>query len=377
MTRREFLARVAAGAVGAGAVLGGGVASTSPTVRNVGMASSEMRYRELGRTGIRISDLGFGSHLDRKNMNDPEGRAGQIRKGLDLGINLFDIYEHSYHQFGLMSEVLGPVREDCVISLVSVSIWQKGAPDRERAKRAVLAEVEESLTTFHTDAIDLYRLVSTTNRAEVEVTFLALQEAKQQGKIRAVGAVCHEIPETIGILQDFPELDYIMLPYNFRHHLFDVPTPIEAATWGRMKRSVGRGGSPKPLVDYGDEVAPSEALSMLIERTGVGVIAIKPFAKGALLNLSPPDPAVKELIENEGLNVPQAALRFILDNRLISSVIPAMNSIEEVTENAAAVPRNGLSKAEARLLEIYDRAAAATRGRYLPEGYGWLEQWSV
>jgi len=183
------------------------------------------------------------------------------------------------------------------------------------------------------------------------------------------------IEETIGILQDFPELDYIMLPYNFRHHLFDAPTPVAPTTWGRMKRSARGGRAFKPLVDYGSEVAPSEALSLLIDRTGVGVIAIKPFAKGALLNLSPPDPAVKELIEGEGLNVPQAALRFILDNRLISSVIPAMNSIEEVAENVGAVDREGLSESEARLLEIYDRAAAATRGRYLPEGYAWLERW--
>ena len=339
--------------------------------------SSEMRYRELGRTGIRISELGFGSHLDRKNENDPEGRAGQIRKGLDLGINLFDIYEHSYHQFGLMSEVLGPVRGDCVISLVTVSIWRKGAPDRDRAKRTVLAEVEDALTTFRTDAIDLYRFVPTDaeDRAEIEVSFLALQQAKEEGKIRAIGAVCHEIEETIGVLQDFPELDYIMLPYNFRHHLFDAPTPVEPTTWGRMKRSARGVRFSKSLVDYGAKVSPSEALSLLIERTGVGVIAIKPFAKGALLNLSPPDSAVKELIEDEGLNVPQAALRFILDNRLITSVMPAMNSIEEVAENAGAVARDGLSESEARLLEIYDRTASATHGRYLPEGYAWLEQW--
>ena len=264
-----------------------------------------------------------------------------------------------------------------MISLVTVSIWKKGAPDRDRAKRTVLAEVEDALTTFRTDAIDLYRFVPTNaeDRAEIEVSFLALQQAKEEGKIRAIGAVCHEIEETIQTLQDFPELDYIMLPYNFRHHLFDAPTPVEPTTWGRMKRSAHRGRSHKPLVDYGAEVAPSDALSLAIQKTGVGVIAIKPFAKGALLNLSPPDPSVKELVEGEGLSVPQAALRFILDNRLITSVMPAMNSIEEVSENAGAVPRGGLSSSEAKLLEIYDRAASATRGRYLPEGYGWLEQW--
>ena len=50
----------------------------------------------------------------------PLGSLGWGEGGLELGINLFDIYDHQFHQFAPMKELLGPVREDVVVSLVSI-----------------------------------------------------------------------------------------------------------------------------------------------------------------------------------------------------------------------------------------------------------------
>ena len=61
--------------------------------------TGNMQYRRLGKSGILVSEVSFGSHLKRHNVEDPEGRRRQIETGIEKGINLFDIYEHSYKQY--------------------------------------------------------------------------------------------------------------------------------------------------------------------------------------------------------------------------------------------------------------------------------------
>ena len=366
ISRREFIPRMMTAALGAGALLHSGMllarqqaAATPP---------GTMKYRTLGKTGISISEIGFGSHLTPQNMNDPQTRAAQIRGGLELGINLFDVYEHGYHQFAPLSEVLEPVRQDVVLSLVTV--WNR---------KQTMEEVEFALETFKTDVIDLYRIYwePSMGRDEVEIRFQILQQAKEEGKIRAVGLVSHDHAALTGILQSYPELDYLMLPYNFRHQRFSPVTAVQPVSWGRLK--IGEVTSPSRKaaaaeVDCQYYPCPDSGLLPLVKETGVGLIAIKPFAGGGLLQLPFSDPLLEQL-EGVEASFPQAALRFVLQAREVGSVIPAMNSIGEVVENAGAAQGDGLSAADIELLQLYADAAEQAQGIYLPDKYQWLEEW--
>lgn len=371
ITRREFFPRAAAAVIGAGALLNSeplvwsGGTFASPTAKS---SSGEMGYRTLGKTGISVSEIGFGSHLDPDKMDDPEARKAVIRQGLESGINLYDIYDHTYHQFELMSEVLGPVRKDVVISLVSIG--------------DTMAEVEYALKTFNTDYIDLYRYVGGGERAD------ALQQAKEQGKIRAIGVVDHDHSSLIRELNAHPELDYVMLPYNFQHQRFSPVTLTEPATWGQVKadratlasvqESTPKGLAPDGLTEdcvYGACSDPE--LQPLLESTGVGVLGIKPFAGGAAYNLDPSSPVLQGLQE-AGTTLAQAALKFVLNTRDIASAIGAMNSIEEVLENCAASGGDGFSRIDGELLQLYADAAEASKGAFLPGKYRWLEtEWKA
>ena len=82
LTRRSFIPRMTAATLGAGALLGS-MGNSAP----VNSASSGMKYRTLGRTGISVSEIGFGSHVARDKFDDEEGRTAQIRGGLELGNN--------------------------------------------------------------------------------------------------------------------------------------------------------------------------------------------------------------------------------------------------------------------------------------------------
>ncbi len=92
--------------------------------------------------------------------------------------------------------------------------------------------------------------------------------------------------------------------------------------------------------------------------------------------MQPSDPLIVELKGVEA-SLPQAALRFILGTKEISSTIPAMNAIDEVVENVGARQGDGLCASDVRLLQIYAQAAEQSQGAYLPEKYKWLEEWKT
>ncbi|MEM3047196.1 MAG: aldo/keto reductase, partial [Candidatus Bathyarchaeia archaeon] len=168
-----------------------------------------MRYRRLGRTGLVVSEVSFGAHMDEVNVKDEKRRAEQVTAGLEHGINLFDIYDHSgYKQWAPMSRLLQPIRDKVVISLCTV--W-----DADK----VLDEVDYALKVFRTGYIDLYRFVLGKNREENEGRLYALLKAKEEGKVKAVGAAVHVPSETLAALRKHgEELDFLMAPvaYCFR-----------------------------------------------------------------------------------------------------------------------------------------------------------------
>ena len=208
MKRRDMIKKTALGA----ATLGLGVSTADakdtkviprtplPTPRN-------MAYRTLGKTGIKVSLLGYGSHLTAENLKDPKGRDRQIQEAFENGVNLFDIYNHSvFHQFEPMARSLAGKRQQTVLSLVSV-------------EKDVRAEIEGALRIFNSDFIDLYRIVyrDADNYSKGDDDLNILFKMRQEGKIRAVGVVAHEESGVLYAAENTP-VDYIMMPINFHHN---------------------------------------------------------------------------------------------------------------------------------------------------------------
>ncbi|MDA0337208.1 MAG: aldo/keto reductase, partial [bacterium] len=253
---------------------------------------------------------------------------------------------------------LAPHRDSVVLSLVSV--WPQDQ---------TMAELEHSLSVFGTDTIDLYRILAEgtddAGHHGTEARLAALQRAKEMGKIRAIGVSAHDQAAFLGLLQSYPELDYIMFPYNFRHRALTLdaaalPEDASAQVTGfRDCTSV-------PCQDPGFAAA--------VRESRVGLIAMKPFAGGSLLRLAADDPRLQPL-QAAGVSLPQAALQFILQTPDIACTVPAMNSVAEVEQNVSAVFGGPLSAPQGQYLKIYNDAADRTDGGYLPEKYRWLEDW--
>jgi aryl-alcohol dehydrogenase-like predicted oxidoreductase len=296
-----------------------------------------MRYRPLGRTGIAVSELGFGSHLKKANIDDRAERRRQIQAGIDAGITLFDIYEHSYQQFEPMSEALSEVRDQVVLSLVTV--W--------RQADEVMDEVEYALRVFKRETIDLYRLVFGGNWEDSEQRLQALARAKEQGKIRAIGAVVHYPEHLRQGLERYPGIvEYVMVPASFCAPL---------------------------LLREDRDLAP------LVRRCHVGIIAMKPMAAadhvgGYIFKLSPPSAALAEPWA-EGLRLGTLAVKYVLQSDVVASVLPAMNSVAEVRENALASGAGPLTAAEERFLQLYRDEAERVFPDLLGADNYWVGPW--
>ncbi|MFH1568226.1 MAG: aldo/keto reductase [Gemmatimonadota bacterium] len=296
-----------------------------------------MLYRRLGRTGIEVSELGFGSHLKKCHIADRAERRRQIQAGLDCGVNLFDIYEHSYQQFEPMSAALAEVRDRVVISLVTV--W--------RAAGEVMEEVEYALRVFQRESIDLFRLVLGGSWEDSDQRLEALLRAREQGKVRAVGGVVHYPGHLLEGLARYPEgLEFAMVPASFCAPL---------------------------LLREDRELAPA------LRQRDVGVIAMKPMAAadeagGYIFKLHPPCAELAAL-EARGLSLGRLAVKYLLQSPVVSTVLPAMNSVAEVRENAAASGDGPLTAEEERFLELYREEAARTFPRWLRDDNYWVTPW--
>ena len=296
----------------------------------------EMMYRTLGKTGITVSLLGFGSHLSEENLKDPKGRDRQIQEAFENGVTLFDIYDHNvFHQFAPMARSLEGKRQKAVISLVAVQ------PD-------VRAEIEGALRTFRTDFIDLYRIVYrdadpyTKGDGDLDILF----KMKEEGKIRAVGVVAHDEAGLLYAVENKP-VDYLMMPINFHHN----------KGWFEDKP------------DTYSRVIP------LCREKGIGILGIKPMGGDPLVAfaqyiglLSP---------GYRGPSYPKAALRFLWQNRDIASSLPSINTVGELYDALDTVWRPEFTKEDDEVLKKLSKTADKTLGAYLPPKYKWMENWRV
>ena len=241
-----------------------------------------MEYRILGKTGLKVSRMGFGGIPIQRT--DAEGAKAVIRYLMDRGVNYIDTARGYTVSEEFLGYALEGIRDKFVIATKSMA----------RTKEAMAADIEISLRNLRTDYIDLYQ-VHNAPPADVEKVIApggaleALQEAKAAGKIGHIGITAHSL-ETFKMALEMDWVETIMFPYNI------VETQGE------------------------------ELIRQCTEKN-IGFIDMKPLAGGA--------------IEDATL-----ALRFLCANENVTVVIPGMAEISEAEQNVAAVENTAPLTAE-------------------------------
>ena len=324
-----------------------------------------MVYRRLGQTDLYPSLLSFGSHTDSAyrvestsgnwlNEQGQQRRDRHLLHGLDLGINLFDVYEDE-GQWEPVKRVLGPYRSRVMLSL-------------SRNFREYIGDAIDRACRLFGHA-DLFRL-HTNDFDHVGSGYVAdwdvLRKAKEAGKVRAIGLSIHNETIMMEALEQLDGIDFILFPYNFIHARADFSLFIPAAT-----------------------------------AKGIGLIAMKPLALGSIVNLDPrarsgPRPQSEQWLSfgSRSMAMPpavvaemtkslnrlpdetlcQAAIRFVFSRRFLACTIPGMWDDQWIEENYAALGRyQEMSQAERAALNEVARLAKLVPG-WLPRSHQWLEE---
>ena len=242
-----------------------------------------MKYKVLGKTGLKISQMGFGGIPIQRI--DAAGTRKLMEQMVEAGINYIDTARGYTVSEAFLGEALAGIRNKFVLATKSMA----------RTKEAMAADIDISLNNLKTDYIDLYQVHNPTVAQLQQVVaeggaLEALMEAKAAGKIGHLGLTAHSL-EVFEMALSMDWVETIMFPYNI------------VETQG-------------------------EKLIAKCAEKNVGFICMKPLAGGA--------------IEDATL-----AMRFCCANENVSVVIPGMAEPKELDQNLAAVnDESPLSAAE-------------------------------
>ncbi|MFJ8578515.1 aldo/keto reductase [Micromonospora sp. NPDC093277] len=149
-----------------------------------------MRYRSLGRTGIKVSPYALGAMMFGAIGNpDHDESIRIIHRALDAGINLIDTAD--MYSRGESEEIVGKAlrdRRSDVVLATKARMSMSDDPNHQGASRRWLVRaLEDSLRRLGTDYVDLYQIHRPDPDTDIEETLSALTDLQRAGKIRAFG----------------------------------------------------------------------------------------------------------------------------------------------------------------------------------------------
>jgi len=150
---------------------------------------TEMTYRNLGDSGLRVSKIGIGCNNFGMRI-DAAATERVVGAALDHGITLFDTSDSYGDSEIFLGEALGSRREEVIIATKFGSdLRGANGPDwgSRGSRRYIRKAVERSLTRLNTDYIDLYQLHMPDPTTPIEETLAALTELVNEGKVRYIG----------------------------------------------------------------------------------------------------------------------------------------------------------------------------------------------
>ncbi len=240
-----------------------------------------MKYSNLGKTGIAVSRLCFGTLTIgplQARLSLEEG-ASLLVEAFDNGINFFDTAE-IYLNYDYIRNAFKGVNPKPVVATKSYAY--KASTMEQSLSRA--------LKEMALEVIDIFLLHEQESEKTIRGHYEALEyliRAKEKGYVRAVGISCHTVSAVEGALK-YPEIEII-------HPLFN-------------RRGIGiRDGTPRQML---------EAVEKAVERD-IGIYAMKPLGGGHLIQEA------------------EKALQFVLSQNSIHSVAVGMQSREELLFNQA------------------------------------------
>ena len=326
-----------------------------------------MNRRELGKTGLKVSELGFGCGVNAGLMiwGEPRERVRAVARAMELGINYFDTapaYGDGQSEKNL-GQVLKELRAEVYVST-------KVRPEGRDIRGAVIRSAEESLKLLDREFVDLIQLHNhITSERDVSEGSLsvedvlgevveAFQTLQAQGKARFYGITGLGETEAVHRVIDAETLYTVQACYNLLNPSAgaDVGPNFYAPDFGKLiERAAERG-----IGVIGISVLAAGSLRGVEERHPVAAVPMAPIATGRDYGENVNRSRSFNFLVKEGYveTLVEAALRFALSKREISTVLVGYSSVEQLEEAVECASRGPLApEALDRLAEVWAQFA--------------------
>ena len=332
-----------------------------------------MRYNQLGRTGLYVSELCLGAMTfgggEQGGFWGAIGSLAQneadeiIRGSLDAGVNFIDtanVYHggRSEELVGQSLKTLGVKRSDVVIATKVYGEMGPGPNDRGASRGHIMDQAEASLKRLQTDHIDLYQIHANDPVTPIEETLRALDDLVRRGMVRYVGVsnwAAWRVAKALGISErrDYARFETVQSYYSIAGRDLErelVPMMREEKlglmVWSPLAGGLLSGkygpGSPDP---EGARRASFDFPPVNKDRAWACVAAMRKIA------------------EARGTTVARVALAWLLHQPVVTSVIIGAKRVDQLEDNLGAVDLK-LTPDELKALDEVSR---------LPDEYpGWM-----
>lgn len=275
-----------------------------------------MQTRELGKSGLRVSQIGLGcEHLEGKPYATV---AKTIDAALDAGINVFDVFMSEPDVRSHIGRALLGRRNNVYIQGHFRAIWKDGQYGRTTEVEACRRAFEDLLIRLRTDYIDFGMLHLIDNEEDYQAVFCGgimeyARRLREAGVVRFIGASSHN-PAIAQKMVQSGEIDVLLFSLNAAYDLLDADAP-----------PAHRMGSDflQKFDIHGISAARSELYQACAQR-GIGITAMKALGAGLLLN-------AKRSPFGKAMTVAQC-VQYALDRPAVASVMLGMQSPVEVRE---------------------------------------------
>jgi len=295
-----------------------------------------MKYKKLGRTGLKVSPICLGT----MNYGDPVSEIESIKivkSAIAAGVNFFDT-ANTYaggRSEAILGKALKGERHSIVIATKVGGRTGPGANNMGLSRQHIMQAVEDSLRRLQTDYIDLYYVHSPDYDTPIEETLCAMDGLVQQGKVRYTGCsnffawqLCKAL--WVSNLHNLARFDCVQPPYNLLTRDIDYELlPLCASEGigvcvynplaGEMLTGKHQFGKP-----------PAEG-RFTHELMGPGYLE----RYWSEINFKAVD-RLKEIAKEHGCSLTQFALAWILSNETITSALSGTTALEQLEENLAA-----------------------------------------
>lgn len=321
-----------------------------------------MRYNQLGRTGMFVSEICLGTMTF--GPRDGQGIWAEIagveqdaadrivERAITAGINFIDTA--NVYSFGGSERILGQSlknlgirRQDVVIATKCHGVMGPGPNERGASRGHIMDAVEQSLERLQLDHIDLYQIHGTETVASIDETLRALDDLVSRGLVRYVGVSnwqAWRIAKALGVSErkDYARFETVQAYYSIagRDLEREIVPLLEEEKLGLMVWSPLAGG-------------------LLSGKYGPGAPG-NGEGRRATFNFPPVEEdrawssvaAMREIAERHGTSVATVALAYVLHKPFVMSVLIGASRMDQLEQNLAATQLTLDADEVARLDEV-------------------------